>query len=165
MLYTDLDECINVLTKLIINKTLHNIANNVGGPFGAGVIQIVDSKYRIVAVQSNEVLLRDDPTAHSEMLAIKEACKVLGKKMLDDCILVTTSRSCPMCLSAAMWARIPTIYYSEDYDKAHKHGFIDDDIYDYINGRNHIIKEVRIKNEVCDKLFAEWDKKTEKEMY
>ena len=142
-----------------------NLKTNVGGPFGAGIIQMIDNKYKIITVQSNEVLLRNDPTAHAEVQTIREACKILNKKMLDDCILITSSRSCPMCLSAAMWARIPTIYYSADYDKAHEHGFIDDDIFEYINGKNHIIQELKIENEVCDKLFTAWDEKEEKELY
>ena len=92
MLYTDLDECIKEVFKLIVDKTLKNIANNIGGPFGAGIIQKIDDKYKIVTVQSNEVLSRNDPTAHAEMQAIRNACKILEKKLLNDCILVTSSR-------------------------------------------------------------------------
>ena len=165
MVYTNLEECIKEVFKKIVDNTMESVNNNCGGPFGAAVIQVNDGKYKLLCVESNEVTSLKDPTAHSEVLAIRKACKILDRCSLDDCILISTSKCCPMCLGTAIWAKIPTIYYSEGYEKATLSGFKDNDIASYIKGENNIIKEIKVKNDNCDKLFDIWESKEDKEVY
>ena len=80
---------------------------NRGGPFGCVVVR----KGRIVARGENRVTSGNDPTAHAEVTAIREACRSLGVFRLDDCELYTSCEPCPMCLAAIYWARIPRVYY------------------------------------------------------
>ena len=165
MLYTNLEECIKEVLKKAVDNTIDSIKNNNGGPFGAAVVQVIDNKYKLISVESNGVISLKDPTAHAEVQAIRKACEILDKGYLDDCILISTSKSCPMCLSAAIWARIPVIYYAEEYDKASLSGFKDDDIANYIKGNNKIIREVKVSNNNCNKLFKIWENKEDKEVY
>ena len=78
-----------------------------GGPFGAVVVRNGD----IVAKGTNSVTLQDDPTAHAEVTAIREACRRLGTFHLEDCTIYTSCEPCPMCLGAIYWAGIKRIYY------------------------------------------------------
>ena len=165
MLYTNLEECIKEVLNKVVGKTINSMENNIGGPFGAAVVQVIDNNYKLISVESNEVILLKDPTAHAEVQAIRKACKILDRRHLNDCILISTSKCCPMCLSAAIWARIPVIYYSLDYAIASSSGFKDNDIADYIKGNNKLIREIRVDNNNCNKLFEIWKDKEDKEVY
>ncbi len=99
-----------------------------GGPFGA----VVACNGVIVARGSNSVTLLDDPTAHAEIIAIRRACAAGGTFKLDGCDLYTSCEPCPMCLAAAYWAGIRTIYYGADRRDAAGAGFDDSFIYDQI---------------------------------
>lgn len=79
-----------------------------GGPFGAAIIQ--DGKAIVVA--ANQVAKQQDPTAHAEIVAIREACQLLGRKKLKDCILISTCEPCPMCYSAIHFAGIEQVYFA-----------------------------------------------------
>ena len=107
-----------------------NLKTNAGGPFGACVVK--DGK--IIGKGSNQVLSSNDPTAHAEIVAIRNACKFLGSYDLSECELYTTCYPCPMCLSAIIWANIKIVYYGNTTDDAAKSGFKDDYIYDFIKG-------------------------------
>jgi tRNA(Arg) A34 adenosine deaminase TadA len=96
-----------------------------GGPFGAVVV----SDGQIISRGWNRVLLTKDPTAHAEIVAIREASRQLGRFHLDACELYTSCEPCPMCLAAAYWARIPTIYYACTRMDAAAAGFQDDALY------------------------------------
>lgn len=97
-----------------------------GGVFGAVIVK--DGK--IIAEGYNQVLTRNDPTWHAEMEAIREACKKLGSPHLDGCDLYTSAESCPMCLTAAYWARIKCIYFGAHIEDAETYGnFADVDFY------------------------------------
>lgn len=100
----------------------------IGGPFGAAVVK--DGK--LIATGTNRVLEDRDPTAHAEVTAIRRACQALGTHDLSGCELYATGSCCPMCLSAAIWANIKTVYYCNDSSEAAKIGFRDDFIFDYI---------------------------------
>ena len=102
---------------------------NAGGPFGACVVK--DGE--IIGKGSNKVLLNNDPTAHAEILAIREACKTLDSYDLSDCELYTSCYPCPMCLSAIIWSNIKVVYYGNTREDAKRIGFRDDFIYEYIN--------------------------------
>ena len=104
----------------------------VGGPFGA----VVYKDGKIVGRGVNRVVGNNDPTAHAEMEAIRNACKNLKTFDLTGCELYATGYPCPMCMSAIIWANIKKVYYSANYEDAEKIGFRDDFIYKFIkNGQ------------------------------
>lgn len=96
-----------------------------GGPFGCVVVR----RGEIIARGSNRVTSTNDPTAHAEVTAIREACQALGTFQLADCELYTSCEPCPMCLAAIYWARLPTVYYGNTRADAAAIGFDDDFIY------------------------------------
>ena len=160
--YENLDDCIHDLLKLITDYACEGVNANIGGPFGAGIIITENNKYRILVVERNNVIQRKDPTCHAEVNAIRKACKILDTPFLNNCILVSTSKSCPMCISAAIWAKIPGIYYASDYRRATKVGFKDNDIIEYLNEENDIIKEIKIDEPYINKMFDLWENKTDR---
>src|SRR3954451_20227480 len=78
-----------------------------GGPFGCVIVR----RGEVIARGNNRVTSTNDPTAHAEVTAIREACRTLSKFSLEDCELYTSCEPCPMCLAATYWARIPKLYY------------------------------------------------------
>jgi len=103
--------------------------NKYGGPFGA---VIVDNDYNVVGVGWNTVTGTNDPTAHAEVNAIRNACKNLNTFDLSGYTLIATGYPCPMCLSAIMWANIEEVYFVSSVEEAERIGFRDDFIYDTI---------------------------------
>ena len=101
-----------------------------GGPFGAAVIK----EGELISVSSNHVLSDNDPTAHAEVMAIREACRKLGTYDLTGCEIYATGYPCPMCLSAIIWANIKKVYVCGMPEDAEKIGFRDDYIYRFIQG-------------------------------
>lgn len=164
--YENLEECVNTVYELASKYAIEGVKDGIGGPFGAGIIYKKENgKYVILVIERNTVIISKDPTAHAEVNAIRSACKLLNTKSLENCILVTTAKSCPMCLSAACWANIKTIYYSQSYDSAEEAGFRDEKIAEYIKGNNEIIEENLLKNPCCSMPFTEWNNKEDKEEY
>lgn len=165
--YESLEECVNAVYELASKFAQEGVRANVGGPFGAGIIYKKDNgRYVILVIERNSVIKSNDPTAHAEVNAIRRACKMLNTKSLENCILVTTAKSCPMCLSAACWANIKTIYYSQDYEDAVNSGFRDKQIAEYIKEENNeIIEEKRLYNDVCEVPFQKWNEKEDKNSY
>ena len=96
-----------------------------GGPFGAVIVR----DGQIIARACNRVILEQDPTAHAEVNAIREACRVLGRFHLEECDLYTSCEPCPMCLGAIYWARLRAVYYAATRDDAAGAGFSDASIY------------------------------------
>lgn len=113
-----------------INYAKITSKDKIGGPFGAAVVK--DGK--VICIESNRVIADKDPTAHAEITAIREACRILGTSNLEGCELYATGYPCPMCMSAIIWANIKTVYYCNDVESAARIGFRDDYIYDYIKG-------------------------------
>ena len=101
-----------------------NIENG-GGPFGALIVR----KGEIVGRGGNQVTMLNDPTAHAEVMAIRDATKTLGTYNLSDCVLYTTCEPCPMCMGAIYWARISHVYYGNNRKDAANIGFDDELIY------------------------------------
>lgn len=127
---------------------------NEGGPFGA---VIVDKNNNIIANGNNKVLINNDPTAHAEILAIREACKKLHTYDLSNYIIYTSCEPCPMCLSAIIWSNIKEVYYGCTKKDAANIGFRDDAIYDFLNGKNiDLINMKQIDREECIKIFDEY---------
>jgi tRNA(Arg) A34 adenosine deaminase TadA len=108
-----------------IKLARHNIANGNGGPFGAVVVK--DGK--IIAKGSNHVTTWNDPTAHAEIVAIREACSTLKSFQLDGCDIYCSCEPCPMCLGAIYWSRPSRIFYAAGKEDAANAGFDDDFIY------------------------------------
>lgn len=134
----------------------HGIDCGQGGPFGA---IIVDKEGNIIAKGNNRVLANNDPTAHAEVVAIREACKKLGTYDLAEYTLYTSCEPCPMCLSAIIWSNIKEVYYACTRNDAGKIGFRDDVIYDYLEGKNkNLIDLKQIDREECISLFEEYEK-------
>ena len=100
-------------------------ATSGGGPFGAVIVQ--DGK--IIAEGFNQVTAKNDPTAHAEVMAIRQACAKLGLFELKDCELYTSCEPCPMCLGAIYWARLARLYFANTAEDAAKIGFDDSFIY------------------------------------
>ena len=106
--------------------------NKGGGPFGCVIVK--DRK--IVSEGSNKVTSTNDPTAHGEIVAIREACKKLNNFNLNGYELYSTCEPCPMCLSAIYWARIDKIYYANTREDAQKIDFDDSLIYSEFKKKN-----------------------------
>lgn len=118
----------NKYMKIAKELSEDNLKTNAGGPFGACVVK--DGK--IIGKGSNHVLSSNDPTAHAEIMAIRDACKNINSYDLNNCELYTSCFPCPMCLSAIIWSNIKKVYYGNTKEDANKIGFRDDYIYDYI---------------------------------
>tara|TARA_B110000014_G_C19682785_1_gene358027 strand:+ start:77 stop:541 length:465 start_codon:yes stop_codon:yes gene_type:complete len=134
-----------------------------GGPFGCVIVK--DDK--IVAEGSNEVTLINDPTAHGEIVAIRQACKNFNNFDLNGCELYSTCEPCPMCLSAIYWAHIDKIYYANTRDDAQKIDFDDSLIYSEFkkNINKRKISMIQMMRDEALKAFELWDKKKDKVKY
>jgi len=152
----------NEFMKRAIELSVESV-NNDGGPFGCVIVK--DDK--IIAEGSNKVTSNNDPTAHGEIVAIREACKKLNNFSLSQCELYSTCEPCPMCLSAIYWARIRKIYYANTREDAQKIDFDDSLIYSEfkknIDERKIPMKQM-MRNEAL-KAFELWDKKKDKVKY
>jgi guanine deaminase len=108
-----------------IRLSVEGVRAGRGGPFGCVVVR----GGRVVGRGNNQVTSTCDPTAHAEVVAIRDACRELKTFQLADCTLYASCEPCPMCLSAIYWARIPTVYYGNSRKDAAAIGFDDDFIY------------------------------------
>ncbi len=130
------------------------VKNLEGGPFGAVIVK--DNK--IIGYGNNKVLKEKDPTAHAEIIAIRDACQRLNTFDLTDCIIYSTSEPCPMCLSAIIWANIKEIYFATNRKKVAEIGFRDDMIYNYLeNKEKDILKIHQIEYKKCYELLESYN--------
>ena len=139
------------------------IDSNAGGPFGAVIVK----NGEIVGEGFNQVTSTNDPTAHAEVTAIRQACKNLDSFQLDDCILYTSCEPCPMCLGAIYWARPAKVFYAATREDAADIGFDDRFIYEEIE-KNFADRQMKLTNLLRGeglKVFENWTKKTDKEKY
>lgn len=149
--------------ELAVKEAREGMQNNEGGPFGAVIVK--DGK--IISKAHNKVLGTNDPSAHAEILAIREASSILKTFDLSGCELYATTMPCPMCLSAICWSRIRKIYYGTTTEEVASIGFDDGRIYDMLKkgAPPSVLDEENIECEGCRKLLDEWDKKPDKIMY
>ena len=135
----------------------------LGGPFGAVIVR--DGE--IVAEGSNCVTSANDPTAHAEVVAIREACRKLGTFDLSGCTIYASCEPCPMCLSAIYWARLGHVYYTNTREDAARIGFDDAHIYDEIAMpiEERSIPMTRIVMNEAEQIFEEWQQKEDKIAY
>jgi len=156
-------------TYMRITKDLadENLKTNVGGPFGACIVR----NGEIIGKGSNHVLANNDPTAHAEVMAIRDACKNINSYDLKDCELYTSCYPCPMCLSATIWANVKKVYYGNTKEDAANIGFRDDFIYDFINkisngeNDNNVLDLECIDREETIKSFYAFAEKGDKIIY
>ena len=154
----------NEAMMMAIERARETMNKNFGGPFGAA---IVDANGEIVVVSSNSVLRDNDPTAHAEVNAIREACKKLGTYDLSGYVLYATGHPCPMCMSAIIWANIKKVYFGCTPEDAEKIGFRDDFIYRFINDGctdKGVMEIIPHEREACLELFKDYSEK-EKTIY
>jgi tRNA(Arg) A34 adenosine deaminase TadA len=137
--------------------------NNEGGPFGCVVVK----GDKIIGKGYNKVISTNDPTAHAEIIAIREACKNLGAFQLDGCEIFTSCEPCPMCLGAIYWSRAKIIYYANTREDASEIGFDDSMIYDEIKAdlKERKIPAINLGREEALKAFKIWSEKKDKEGY
>ena len=150
------------LTKAI-NLSLKPLELNTGGPFGC----IITKDNSIVAIGWNKVTSTNDPTAHAEVVAIRNACKELKNFKLDDCVLYTSCEPCPMCLSAIYWAGIKRVVFSCTKNDAASIGFSDKYIYNEIK-LPYIDRSVEMKCMLRDQGYEKmklWLDKKDKMLY
>ena len=152
----------NEFMKRAIELSIESVKNG-GGPFGAVIVK--DDK--IIAEGSNKVTSTNDPTAHGEIVAIRNACKKLNNFSLNGCELYSSCELCPLCLAAAYWARINKIYYANTREDDRKIDFDDSFIYSEIkkNINERKIPMTQMMRDEALKAFELWDKKTDKVKY
>ena len=140
-----------------------NVKNLSGGPFGAVVVK--DGK--IVGKGSNKVTVHNDPTAHAEIVAIRDAAKNLGTFDLSGCEIYSSCEPCPMCLGAIYWARFDKLYYAATKDDAAKANFDDSFIYKEfaLPKEERSILSVQMMRENAVKVFEEWNRTENKIPY
>ncbi len=146
-----------------IRLSLAKMRANHGGPFGAVVVR----RGRIVGRGWNQVTSTNDPTAHAEMVAIRDACRRLKTFVLEGCELYTSCEPCPMCLSAIYWARFKRVYYANTRKDAQKIEFDDDLIYEEVAtpiSRRKIPMKQLLRAEALA-AFAEWGGKSDRIRY
>ena len=145
-----------------IKISIENV-NSGGGPFGSVIVK--DDK--IIAEGVNKVTLTNDPTAHGEVVAIRQACKSLNNFDLSGYELYSTCEPCPMCLSAIYWAHLDKIYYANTRDDAQKIDFDDSLIYSELlkNVKKRKVPMIQMMRDEALKAFELWDKKTDKVKY
>lgn len=149
--------------KEAISLARQGMENGEGGPFGA----IVVKDGVIIGRGNNKVLQSNDPTAHAEVVAIRDACNTLGHFQLDDCILYTSCEPCPMCLGAIYWARPKVFYYACTREDAAEIGFDDDFIYREISldPTDRSIPAQNLMREEGLSNFQLWSAKSDKTLY
>jgi guanine deaminase len=146
-----------------IDEAREGMEHNHGGPFGAIIVK--DGK--IISRTHNKVLLTNDPTAHAEVLAIRQASEILEEFDLSDCEIYTSSQPCPMCLAAIYWARIKKVHFGTNKEDVAAIGFDDSLFYKFIRGEEdeNALEMLNVDRKECLKLLREWDEKSDKRMY
>ena len=146
-----------------IKMAEENFLSGNGGPFGAVIVR--DGE--IVAVSGNCVTSTNDPTAHAEVVAIREACKTLDTFDLSGCEIFASCEPCPMCLGAIMWSRIDKLYYAADRNDASVAGFDDELFYTELTLSNEkrLLKPTQLLQKEAVKVFDRWIEKTDKIQY
>lgn len=146
-----------------IQLSLENVRSAKGGPFAALIVR----GNEIIATGTNQVTSINDPTAHAEIVAIREACKVLGTFQLHGCDIYTSCEPCPMCLGAIYWARPDKIFFSCTKQDAANAGFDDSFIYAELNRpfAERKIPLIHLPQDDALVAFQEWNQKKDKIRY
>jgi guanine deaminase len=139
------------------------VDSNQGGPFGC----VIAKDGRIVGEGCNQVTSTNDPTAHAEVVAIRDACSKLGTFQLDGCVVYTSCEPCPMCLGAIYWARPAGIFFAATRQDAAAAGFDDDLFYSEMEKPNEErqLSMVNMLREKAQEVFRNWAGKADKTEY
>jgi tRNA(Arg) A34 adenosine deaminase TadA len=139
------------------------VDNDQGGPFGCVIVK----DGQIVGEGCNQVTSTNDPTAHAEIVAIRDACRKLNSFQLTDCSVYTSCEPCPMCLGAIYWARPMAIYFAGTREDAAAAGFDDALFYDELDRPNdeRQLKLQPMLRDEAQKVFDAWNRKTDKVEY
>ena len=153
----------NEFMAIALEEAMEGIENDDGGPFGAVIVQ--DGV--VISRAHNEVLRRNDPTAHAEILAIREASAILGRSDLSDCEIYSTSEPCPRCFAAIFWARIRRLVYGTTREDVAGIGFDDSLIYQVIRGEAEMeqMELVSLDREGCREVLEEWRRRPGRRVY
>jgi guanine deaminase len=146
-----------------IRLSVEHMRQGAGGPFGAVVVH----SGKVIGRGWNQVTSANDPTAHAEIVAIRQACKRLKSFQLDDCELYTSCEPCPMCLAAVYWARIPRLYYGNTRRDAARIAFDDALIYRELGlpiPRRKLVMRSLLREEAIE-AFKEWERKADRIRY
>lgn len=149
--------------KEAINVAINGMNQNEGGPFGCVIVK--DGK--IIGRGNNKVTSTNDPTAHAEVIAIREACKNLKSFQLEGCEIYTSCEPCPMCLGAIYWARPEKVYFGSNHVDAAKIGFDDEFIYKEIPlpYDKRSIPFEQLGRDIALEPFQKWMEKLDKTEY
>ena len=149
--------------KRAIELAQRGVDTNAGGPFGC----IVVKDGQIIGEGSNSVTSTNDPTAHAEIVAIRNACRALGAFQLEGCHIYTSCEPCPMCLGAIYWARPARIFYAGTREDAAKAGFDDQFIYEEIEKQleDRTMKLENLSRDEALRVFKNWAEKPDKVEY
>ncbi len=152
--------------KKLLHRAIKIAGDNIragGGPFGA----IITKKGKIISEAFNRVTLDNDPTAHAEILAIRQAASYLNSYDLSECTLYSSCEPCPMCLGAVYWSGIKTVVYATNRYDAEDAGFSDKMIYDEIMlepGKRRI-RFVHYEDTESREVFIRWQEMGNKKLY
>ncbi|MBP1930991.1 nucleoside deaminase [Ammoniphilus resinae] len=149
--------------EMAIQLALDNVTKGHGGPFGAVVVK--DGK--VIGVGRNEVTANNDPTAHAEIQAIREACSHLGDFQLAGCEIYTSCEPCPMCIGAIYWSRPKAVYYACSKEDAARIGFDDHFIYQQLAlpFAERSVEMKKIYPETSSLPFQAWESTQNKIIY
>ena len=151
----------NKFMKIAKESAENGMILNEGGPFGA---VITDKDSNIISVGNNQVLKNNDPTAHAEVIAIRNACKKLNTYDLSNCILYTSCEPCPMCYGAILWANISKVYYGCNVIDTEEIGFRDNKFYSMTEDEKKKFM-TELDREECLKLYSDYKNITNKVNY
>jgi guanine deaminase len=151
------------LMTIAADAAIEGMADGRGGPFGA----LVAKEGTVIAVGTNQVVRKSDPTAHAEICAIRAACGTIGDHRLSGCDIFATCEPCPMCLAAIFWARIDRIYYASTRQDAAQAGFDDAVLYHEVSSdpRHRRIPMIHLPGVHGGGLFAKWQALSQKVPY
>jgi guanine deaminase len=149
--------------KEAIELSRRNVREGRGGPFAALIVR----DGAVVARGTNEVTSANDPTAHAEIVAIREASRVLESFSLNRCVLYTTCEPCPMCLGAIYWSRLEKVFFANTREDAAQIGFDDQRIYAEMSYpfSKRTIPFIQIMQDAAEIAFREWELKHDKIRY
>lgn len=141
----------------------YSVKNNIGGPFGAVIVL----NNKIIAEGFNQVTCTNDPTAHAEMVAIREACRKLNSFQLNECEIYSSCEPCPMCLGAIYWARLKALYFASTRFDAADAGFDDFFIYEELtkNIENRKLLTLHKPMTKAIEVFSLWKNSDNKILY
>lgn len=141
----------------------HGMETNSGGPFGCVVVR----DGAIVGEGSNCVTSTNDPTAHAEVVAIRNACANLGTFQLDGCTIYTSCEPCPMCLGAIYWSRPAAVFFAGTREDAAAAGFDDEHFYEELDKPNdqRELRMVNLLRDAAQAVFQSWTEKLDKTEY